>query len=64
LGAIVAINMSSMPPKDIGEKFVSGLKVLLGYQRILDPKGSQTLEGRKIKINEELYEGGGKRCAS
>jgi hypothetical protein len=47
----------------LGEKLVYELEVLLGYQRILDPRGSQTLEGGRIKINKELYEGGGGRCA-
>jgi hypothetical protein len=31
----------------LGEKLVYKLKVLLSYQRILDPKDAQTLEGRK-----------------
>jgi hypothetical protein len=29
----------------LGEKLVYELEVLLGYQRILDPRGSQTFEG-------------------
>jgi hypothetical protein len=31
----------------LGKRFVYVLKVLLGCQRILDPKGTQTLEGEK-----------------
>ncbi len=31
------------------ERLVYGLEVLLGYQRILDPRGTQTLEGRMSK---------------
>jgi hypothetical protein len=48
----------------LGEKFIYGLEVLLGYQRILDPKDTQTFEGGIIKISKGLYEGGGGRCAS
>jgi hypothetical protein len=33
----------------LGEKLVYELKVLLGYQRILDAKGAQTLEGKRNK---------------
>jgi hypothetical protein len=55
--------MSSVPPKDIERELLYGLEVLLGYQRILDPRGSQTLEGGRIKINKNLYEGEGGRCA-
>jgi hypothetical protein len=30
----------------LGKRFVYGLKVFLGYQRILDPKGAQTFKRR------------------
>jgi len=36
-----------MPPKVIATRFVYGLEVFLGYQRILNPKGAQTFEGRR-----------------
>jgi hypothetical protein len=35
-GAMAIIDMSLMPPKVIGKKFVYKLEVLLGYQKILD----------------------------
>jgi hypothetical protein len=31
----------------LGRRLVDELKVLLGYERILDPKGVQTFEGEK-----------------
>ncbi len=39
------VDMNPMLPKIIGGRLVYELKVLLGYQRILNPKGVQTLEG-------------------
>jgi hypothetical protein len=46
---MAAVGMSSMPPKVIGkEAYCYKLKVLMGCQRILDPKG-QTFKGRKSK---------------
>jgi hypothetical protein len=33
----------------LGKKLVYELKIFLGYQRILNPKGIQTLEGRRNK---------------
>jgi hypothetical protein len=47
----------------LGERLVYRLEVLLGYQRILNPKGVQTLEGGKNKKNRGLYEGGKWKCA-
>jgi hypothetical protein len=44
---MVAINMNPMPSNLLGRKLVYKLEVLLGYQKILDPKGAQTFEGRK-----------------
>ncbi len=40
------------------------LKVLVGYQMILDPKGAQKFEGGKNLKNEGFYEGGRRRCTS
>jgi len=37
------------------ERLVYGLKVLLGYQRILDPRGTQTLEGRMSKKKKRAF---------
>jgi hypothetical protein len=45
------------------ERFVYGLEFFLGYQRILDPKGVQTLERGRSKKKRGLYEGGRWRCA-
>jgi hypothetical protein len=39
--------MNLTPPKVIAREVVYKLKVILGHQRILGPKGVQTLEGRK-----------------
>jgi hypothetical protein len=48
---MVAINMNSMPSKVIGKKACLMLEVLMGCQKILDPKDTQTLEegGRSQK---------------
>jgi hypothetical protein len=35
---MVDVNMSSTPPNVIGGMFVYKLKVIMGYQRIMDPK--------------------------
>jgi hypothetical protein len=43
--ATVIIGMNTMPPKLLGDKLVYKLKIFMGYQRILDPKGIQTFEG-------------------
>ncbi len=40
--------------KLLEKKLVYGLKVLLGYQRILHPKGAQTFEGRKSKKKQGI----------
>ncbi len=37
--------MDLTPPKVIGREVVYKLKVLLGHQKILYPKGVQTFEG-------------------
>jgi hypothetical protein len=42
---MVVIDMNLMPPNVIGKKLVYELKVLPSYQRILDPKNTQTLKG-------------------
>jgi hypothetical protein len=55
---MVDVGMSSTPLKLLGGKLVYKLKVLLGYQRILDPKGVQTFNGRGIKKKKGLYESG------
>jgi hypothetical protein len=47
----------------LGERLVYKLKVILGYQRILNPKGAQTFEGRRSKKNKGLYKSGKGRCA-
>ncbi len=44
---MVDVDMNLTPPKVIGREIVYKLKILLGHQRILDPKGVQTLEGGK-----------------
>jgi hypothetical protein len=36
-----------MPLKVIGKKVVYGVKVLLGYQNILDPRDTKTFKGRR-----------------
>jgi len=41
--------MNPMPSKVIGREKFYGLEVLLGHQRIFDPKGDQTFEGGKIQ---------------
>jgi hypothetical protein len=46
----------------LGRKLIYELKVFLGYEKILNAKGIQTLYGRKNKKNK-LYEGGKWRCA-
>ncbi len=40
----MTVNMSSMSLKAIGREVCLQARSLLGYQRILDPKGTQTLE--------------------
>jgi hypothetical protein len=47
----------------LGKKFVYDLKVLPCYQRIMDPRGTQTLEGGMTKKNKGFYEGERGRCA-
>jgi hypothetical protein len=44
---MVDVNMSSTSPKVIGREVCYKLKVLMGYQRILDPKGVQTFYGKR-----------------
>jgi hypothetical protein len=46
---MVDVNMSMTPLKVIGREACFKLKVLLGYQKILDPKGVQTFEGGRSK---------------
>jgi len=46
----------------LGNKLIYKLEVLIGYQKILDPKNAQMLEG--IKGSKGLYEGGKWKCAS
>jgi len=41
---MVDVDMNPTPPKVIGKE-VYELKVLLGYQNILDPKGVETFKG-------------------
>jgi len=48
----------------LGRRLVYELKIFLGYQKIMDPKGIQTFYGRKAKGNKEFHEGGKWRCAS
>jgi hypothetical protein len=48
----------------LGEIFIYKLKVLLGYQKILDPKGIQTLEEGGIKGNKGFHENGSRKFAS
>jgi hypothetical protein len=60
---MVHVDMSLMPPKVIGGRLVYELKVILGYQRILDPKGIQTFMEGGVKRNKGFYEGGRWRCA-
>jgi hypothetical protein len=59
---MVVVDMKPMTPKVIEKMFVYRLKVLLVYQKILNPKGVQTLEEGKVKGNKELYEGGRWKC--
>jgi hypothetical protein len=47
----------------LGKNLVYKVEVLMGCQKILDPKNTQTLE-RKTKKNEGFYEDGKKRCTS
>jgi hypothetical protein len=44
---MVDVNMNLTPLKVIGREVVYKLKVFLSYQRILNPKGIQTFEGRR-----------------
>ncbi len=39
VGAMVDVNMNSMPSKVMGGRLVYELKVFLSYQKILNPKG-------------------------
>jgi hypothetical protein len=48
----------------LGGKLIYELKVLLSYQRILDPKGIKRFMKRGIKGNKGLSEGGRWKCAS
>jgi hypothetical protein len=48
----------------LGEKLVYKPKVLLGYQKILNPRGAQTLEGGTSKKNRGIYESGKRSCTS
>jgi hypothetical protein len=43
--------------------FVYELKVLLGYQRILDPKKSKHFMEGEVKGNKGFYESGRWKCA-
>jgi hypothetical protein len=36
----------------LGEKLVYELEVFIGYQKIIDPRGTQTLERRMNKNNK------------
>jgi hypothetical protein len=60
---MVAVGMNRYHQKLLGERFVYGLQVFLGYQGILDLKVPEHLKEGKIKINNGFYEGEGKRCA-
>jgi hypothetical protein len=42
----------------LGRRLVYDLKVVLGYQRIMDLKGIQTFMEGIVKGNKRLYEGG------
>jgi hypothetical protein len=48
----------------LGGRFVYEVKVLLGYQRIFNPKKSKHLKEGKVKGNKGFCEGGRWRCAS
>jgi hypothetical protein len=47
----------------LGGRLVYELKILHGYQRILDPKKSKHFMEGRVKRNKGLYEGGRWRCA-
>jgi len=59
---MVVVGMNLSHKKLLGEAFVYRLEVLLSYQRILNPRGIQTLEGernlKKIKKSMKVEEGG------
>jgi hypothetical protein len=46
---MVAINLRLRPSKVIGRKTCLVLEILLGCQKILDLKDTQTFEGRRSK---------------
>jgi hypothetical protein len=47
----------------LGRRLVYKIKVLQGYQRILDPKKSKHFMEGRAKGNKRFYEGGRWRCA-
>jgi hypothetical protein len=53
---MVVVGMSSMPSKVIRIKVClwAGLKVFLGYQRILDPKNTHTIERGKNQRKQRI----------
>jgi len=63
---MVVVNINLMPPKLLEERLVYGLKVFLGYQRTLDLRIVQTLEGKnnQRKKCENLCSSGKKRCVT
>jgi hypothetical protein len=48
----------------LGGRLVYELKVLLNYQRFVNPKDIQTFEGGKNLKKKRFYESGRWRCAS
>jgi hypothetical protein len=48
----------------LGKKLDYTLKVFLGYQKTLNPKGVKHLKEGRVKRSKELYEGGRWKCAS
>jgi hypothetical protein len=41
----------------LGEKVIYRLKVFLGYQKIMYPRGTKTFKGRMSKKKNGFYEG-------
>jgi hypothetical protein len=59
---MVVIVMNMIPSKVIGKNACLWAKDPLSCQRIVDPKGAQTLKGGRNQKNEVLYEGEKMRC--
>jgi hypothetical protein len=60
---MVVVGMTPIPLKVIRIKVCLWAKLFLGYQKILDPKNTHTLERGKSKKNQGIYGGGRNRCA-